>query len=1263
MLAEDSQKAQPLPPAADSPSEIEQMSGDAAAEKAAAAEVGNSSTAAACARGIGLPGWSKALEEARELRIELARVRAERDAARRERDQLHRVCDDLKTQLIEERADAKAKRNGGAGVPADISREAVELMCRGLEVIASDLYLHEVVEKVVTITTQVLSCERVTLFLADPENRELSVLASADELEELRVPYSKGLVGSCAETKQPILVADAYSDKRFHKLVDTQTGYRTKAVLCSPVLDAKGELIAVLQAMNPLHGGAFTSMELQLLQFMQLPTSIALLNARLHKSLRSANESNSALVRVAMVVNEVDDSDAQIVDRKDSSITALINKVVVEACERFSATRATMYVCDHSKGEIWSLAAIGVDKRFSLPIGTGISGICAKSGEIINVRDAKKDPRASTKPMPDGFVMESTLCIPIVDNKKSGGERIIGVLQLLNKRENPHYFTDGDEAAIQAFSNIVALAMRNAMNIDDLRYRDAERQMIFSSISSHICRFAANGTLEKCYTPPEALEAVLGVTEERMRSKRFDEWLTKIQAPGQDSLTLSLEACLEKGAITKVRNAACEHNNAFVNFFVTPLVSQMLTNDTATGALLVLEDVSDQHKRKEAEEKLSRLEAEMSKMTETSALVSETPLQRAIDVVNQLMVTQSDLKEPLQDILTQLTSSNVMLPSMLTDAKKNSSLDTFTRDFLAGQTGVELPAGPGGGRTRLSRAVDDSSAVSRKDHSRSLDENRKATGAGSRLRPARRNSMPAGGYMAGKSASLPPGYHAPAPTGPLTGLPVVPPPKELTQSAVKEESKSRSPAMSPSPAPLPPPPSSQQPSTSVSPSLVAPHVRRMSSEDITTALLNSGSGTHEMQRHRRASFASTVEDEEEVEAMLRSMGPNDWVPPSHVSAELYTWGLDLYDCEGNPEREAHLGATPQELMASAHALLESMNIRGALGVSAETVQSFIIACHQGYHPKPFHNFVHATYVLHGCVLTLQQSPTLMSLLGPVERVALCIAALGHDIGHLGVQNPFLMNIDDPLALMYNDQSILENMHTSRLFGVLRQKGCTLLDGLTREGYRQVRKMIIEMIRGTDLAGHFEEGRLWTQFKNRLNTLADKPFSSETTADVTMAAGMVLHAADLSGPARPWKVSFAWSSKVQEEFVTQVEMEKQMGAHLLLHAYYRTRLLHAYYRTRLLSLPSHHRSHFSLCSSPLLSTGVPESKHLTAEKAQLETGFITLFVAPVWVELHKLLPEVDERVACLAENRSRWEAMMPPKDPSRASSRRSSKEKE
>ena len=49
-----------------------------------------------------------------------------------------------------------------------------------------------------------------------------------------------------------------------------------------------------------------------------------------------------------------------------------------------------------------------------------------------------------------------------------------------------------------------------------------------------------------------------------------------------------------------------------------------------------------------------------------------------------------------------------------------------------------------------------------------------------------------------------------------------------------------------------------------------------------------------------------------------------------------------------------------------------------------------------------------------------------------------IAALGHDIGHMGVQNGFLINSNDPLALQYNDKSVLEQMHCSRLFSVLRQ---------------------------------------------------------------------------------------------------------------------------------------------------------------------------------------------------------------------------------
>lgn len=110
-----------------------------------------------------------------------------------------------------------------------------------------------------------------------------------------------------------------------------------------------------------------------------------------------------------------------------------------------------------------------------------------------------------------------------------------------------------------------------------------------------------------------------------------------------------------------------------------------------------------------------------------------------------------------------------------------------------------------------------------------------------------------------------------------------------------------------------------------------------------------------------------------------------------------------------------------------------------------------------------------------------------------------------------------------------------------------------------------------------------------------------PWSGESTADRQMAVEMVLHAADLSGPARPWSVSSAWAGKVQEEFCAQVKSEEELG--------------------------------------------IPVSAFLTAEKAKLETGFIDLFAHPVWEALHKLLPEVSDRVETMGENYQRWKSQL------------------
>ena len=54
----------------------------------------------------------------------------------------------------------------------------------------------------------------------------------------------------------------------------------------------------------------------------------------------------------------------------------------------------------------------------------------------------------------------------------------------------------------------------------------------------------------------------------------------------------------------------------------------------------------------------------------------------------------------------------------------------------------------------------------------------------------------------------------------------------------------------------------------------------------------------------------------------------------------------------------------------------------------------------------------------------------------MEIFSLLFASLVHDIGHKGVNNSFLVQTRDPLAIIYNDFSVLENMHAAKTFELL-----------------------------------------------------------------------------------------------------------------------------------------------------------------------------------------------------------------------------------
>lgn len=138
-----------------------------------------------------------------------------------------------------------------------------------------------------------------------------------------------------------------------------------------------------------------------------------------------------------------------------------LKNIVDVATNLTHADRGTLYLIDKDKNELWSLVMIGDEIReIRLKMGEGLAGYVAVSGETVNIKDVKKDPRFNPEvDRSSGYKTNSMLCFPIRNSKNE----IIGVLQLLNSSEGE--FSARDEKFLAALSIHSALAINNALQM------------------------------------------------------------------------------------------------------------------------------------------------------------------------------------------------------------------------------------------------------------------------------------------------------------------------------------------------------------------------------------------------------------------------------------------------------------------------------------------------------------------------------------------------------------------------------------------------------------------------------------------------------------------------------------------------------------------------------------------------------------------------------------------------------------------------------
>ena len=145
-----------------------------------------------------------------------------------------------------------------------------------------------------------------------------------------------------------------------------------------------------------------------------------------------------------------------------TDLDALLRLIADATLTMVGAERATIYIVDQERQEFWSRVATGQGVgEIRFPIGVGIAGAVAKTGETINIPDAYADPRFNAESdKRTGFHTRNLLTLAMTGHDGA----VIGVFQAVNKTSGE--FTIEDEITLESLASSAAVAVENAQLVN-----------------------------------------------------------------------------------------------------------------------------------------------------------------------------------------------------------------------------------------------------------------------------------------------------------------------------------------------------------------------------------------------------------------------------------------------------------------------------------------------------------------------------------------------------------------------------------------------------------------------------------------------------------------------------------------------------------------------------------------------------------------------------------------------------------------------------
>ncbi len=448
--------------------------------------------------------------------------------------------------------------------------------------------LSEILWTIIDFVTENVGGDRGSLFLNDSETNELySRVAQGELTREIRILNTVGIAGAIFNSQQGEIIHDVYSDRRFNKEVDQETGYKTRNMVCTPVKTVNGQIIGVIQILNKKKG-RFTKDNLNFVDAIATQAAVSIQNAQNSEFFERKRAQEMEFVSI------VSDVTAEI------DLSALLKRVMEEATRMLNADRATLFLNDEKTNELFSRVAMGEGiGEIRLPNTAGIAGSVFTSGKTMNIPYAYADLRFNPSfDKQTGYFTRSILCVPVTN--KNG--KVIGCTQVLNKKGGK--FTEEDESRLKAFTQQVAIALENAKLFDDVSKSRQYNESMLSSMSNGVITIDGDGKIVTCNR--SGLKILKTFEKNILDTNSVDffrdnnSWVEeKIK-----NVKETKEADIIMDAELEIKDSETEKNEMIsVNLTILPLINEDSEGrtdkkDDFLGILLMIEDISSEKRMK-----------------------------------------------------------------------------------------------------------------------------------------------------------------------------------------------------------------------------------------------------------------------------------------------------------------------------------------------------------------------------------------------------------------------------------------------------------------------------------------------------------------------------------------------------------------------------------------------------------------------------------------------------------------------------------------